>query len=59
MEVETGIRKMRERVLETIEKRDFDKMTMTELAQLVSMFWTLNAAALTEGFCCAQRREGE
>lgn len=58
MEVETRIRKMRERVLETIEKRDFDKMTMTELAQLVSMFWTLNPAALT-GFCCAQRKEGE
>lgn len=52
------IQKIRMRVLETIEKRDFDKMTMTELAHLVSMLWTLNAAALTE-FCCAQRREGE
>ena len=53
------IQKIRMRVLETVEKRDFDKMTMTELAQMVSMLWTLNAAALTEGFCCAQRREGE
>ena len=53
------IQKIRMRVLKTVEKRDFDKMTMTELAQMVSMLWTLNAAALTEGFCCAQRREGE